>query len=142
MDDPNLQAVFRVRRSEEWTPEDAAYRPGGLPARQEPVRQQPRSDYRDWDYQDLIDSEPSRQDQCPVADRFEAMHARGDLWITTLAAAALARNTAPQPVQQPLTDEQKKEMFCKQPNDVQFFSVFDAVVRLVEAAHGITGEQK
>jgi len=24
VDDPNLQAVFRMRRSEEWTPEDTA----------------------------------------------------------------------------------------------------------------------
>ena len=30
VDDPNLQAVFRMRRSEEWTPDDTAYRPGGL----------------------------------------------------------------------------------------------------------------
>ena len=28
--DPNLQAVFRMRRSEEWSPKDRAYRPGGL----------------------------------------------------------------------------------------------------------------
>ena len=38
VDDPNLQAVFRMRRSEEWTPEDTAHRAGGLPmAQQEPV---------------------------------------------------------------------------------------------------------
>jgi hypothetical protein len=41
VDDPNLQAVFRMRRSEEWTPEDTAHRVGGLPlaqsAQQEPV---------------------------------------------------------------------------------------------------------
>ena len=30
VDDPNLQAVFRMRRSEQWTPKDTAYRPGGL----------------------------------------------------------------------------------------------------------------
>jgi len=34
VDDPNLQAVFRMRRSEEWTPEDTAHRAGGLPMAQ------------------------------------------------------------------------------------------------------------
>ena len=40
VDDPNLQAVFRMRRSEEWSPEDTAHRSGGLPMaqpEQEPV---------------------------------------------------------------------------------------------------------
>jgi hypothetical protein len=31
VNDPNLQAVVRMRRSEEWTPEDTAHRVGGLP---------------------------------------------------------------------------------------------------------------
>ena len=30
VNDPNLQAVFRMRRSQRWTPDDTAYRPGGL----------------------------------------------------------------------------------------------------------------
>lgn len=30
VDDPNVQAVFRMRRSEQWSPKDTAYRPGGL----------------------------------------------------------------------------------------------------------------
>ena len=40
VNDPNLQVVFRMRRSEEWTPEDTAHRSGGLPMaqqEQEPV---------------------------------------------------------------------------------------------------------
>ena len=40
VDDPNLQAVFRMRRSEQWSPEDTAHRAGGLPMaqpEQEPV---------------------------------------------------------------------------------------------------------
>jgi hypothetical protein len=40
VDDPNLQAVFRMRRSEEWSPEDTAHRAGGMPMaqpEQEPV---------------------------------------------------------------------------------------------------------
>ena len=31
VDDPNLQAVFRMRRSEQWSLEDTAHRAGGLP---------------------------------------------------------------------------------------------------------------
>jgi hypothetical protein len=34
VDDPNLQAVFRMRRSEKWSPEDTAHRAGGLPMAQ------------------------------------------------------------------------------------------------------------
>ena len=34
VDDPNLQAVFRMRRSEQWSPEDTAHRAGGLPIAQ------------------------------------------------------------------------------------------------------------
>ena len=34
VDDPNLQAVFRMRRSEQWLPEDTAQRAGGLPMAQ------------------------------------------------------------------------------------------------------------
>jgi hypothetical protein len=30
VDDPQLQAVFRMRRSEQWSPEDTAHRAGGL----------------------------------------------------------------------------------------------------------------
>lgn len=43
VDDPNLQAVFRMRRSEEWSPKDTAYRPGGLaqPAVQQGHEQEP-----------------------------------------------------------------------------------------------------
>ena len=40
VDDPNLQAVFRMRRSEQWSPEDTAHRARGLPMaqpEQEPV---------------------------------------------------------------------------------------------------------
>ena len=40
VDDPNLQAVFRMRRSEQWSLEDTAHRAGGLPMaqqEQEPV---------------------------------------------------------------------------------------------------------
>lgn len=40
VNDPDLQAQFRMRRSEQWSPEDTAHRAGGLPMaqpEQEPV---------------------------------------------------------------------------------------------------------
>ena len=43
VDDPNLQAVFRMRRSEQWSPEDTAHRAGGLPMEQ-PAQQVVDSD--------------------------------------------------------------------------------------------------
>ena len=41
VDDPNLQAVFRMRRSEQWSPEDTAHRAGGLPMAEQPAQQEP-----------------------------------------------------------------------------------------------------
>ena len=39
VNDPNLQAVFRMRRSEQWSPADTAHRAGGLTMEQ-PAQQQ------------------------------------------------------------------------------------------------------
>ena len=50
VDDPNLQAVFRMRRSEQWSPVDTAHRAGGMPMEQ-PVQPQ---------------QEPWRPDVCPI----------------------------------------------------------------------------
>ena len=38
---------------------------------------------------------PPQQQAEPVAEKFEAMHANGNIWITTIAAAAVVRNTPP-----------------------------------------------
>ena len=53
VDDPNLQAVFRMRRSEQWTPKDTAYRPGGMAQpEQKPVawrwKERINSDFDSW----------------------------------------------------------------------------------------------
>jgi hypothetical protein len=88
--------------------------------------------------------------QEPVAERFEAMHANGDVWITTIAAAQIARNTTPpyvatplaaQPALKPLTNEQIGKAardahiaFCL--NKHQTYE--HALTRAIEAAHGIT----
>ena len=44
---------------------------------------------------DLREALSKQAEQEPVAERFEKMHANGDVWITTLAAAAIARKAAP-----------------------------------------------
>lgn len=44
-------------------------------------------------------AEQPAQQQEPVAERFEKMHANGDVWITTIAAAAIARNLSSQSAQ-------------------------------------------
>ena len=45
--------------------------------------------------QEALAEQPAQQQE-PVAEHFEKMHANGDVWITTIAAAAIARNTSPQ----------------------------------------------
>ena len=52
VDDPNLQAVFRMRRSEQWSPEDTAYRAGGMPmeqSEQKPVAWANPNDLQNFD---------------------------------------------------------------------------------------------
>lgn len=49
VDDPNLQAVFRMRRSEQWSPADMAHRAGGLTMEQ-PAQQEPVADVRAYAY--------------------------------------------------------------------------------------------
>ena len=46
----------------------------------------------------ILDAQPAplpEQQAEPVAEKFEAMHANGNIWITTIAAAAVVRNTTP-----------------------------------------------
>ena len=47
------------------------------------------------DFEALREALAEQAEQEPVAKRFEKMHANGDVWITTIAAAAIARNAAP-----------------------------------------------
>lgn len=49
--------------------------------------------------EEILAEQPAQQES--VTERFEAMHANGDIWITTIAAAAIARNTPP-PAQEPV----------------------------------------
>ena len=70
VDDPNLQAVFRMRRSEQWSPADTAHRAGGLPMAEQPA-QQPRQ------WQGLTDEERHACTQSPFsADNYRAIEAK------------------------------------------------------------------
>lgn len=82
---------------------------------------------------DLVPAPPQQEKQEPVAERFEAMHANGDVWITTIAAAQLARNAAP-PQHQPLTETEIEQATGRLPiGEVVRFA------RAIERAHGIGG---
>lgn len=50
VDDPNLQAVFRMRRSEQWSPADTAHRAGGLPMAEQPAQQEPVAWVLEWTF--------------------------------------------------------------------------------------------
>ena len=52
-------------------------------------------------------AQPQQQAE-PVAEKFEAMHANGNVWITTIGAAAVVRNTHTSREWQGLTDEEIK----------------------------------
>ena len=88
-------------------------------------------------------AQPKQEQGEPVAERFEAMHADGNVWITTLAAAALVRNTKPQPAQKPLTDEQiladetLRYHFGMNGGAGPVSKKGRAVIDAIEAAHGI-----
>lgn len=58
VDEPNLQAVFRMRRNEQWSPEDTAHRAGGLPMAEQPAQQQCPHDFL------MVDDEPWHDSVC------------------------------------------------------------------------------
>jgi len=83
-------------------------------------------------YIDCISSQPAAQPapvQEPVAERFEAMHASGDVWITTIAAAQIARSATPPAAQRPwvgLTGEQRSAI-------IRHHSFADDIIRVTAA---------
>jgi len=119
VDDPNLQAVFRMRRSEEWTPEDTAHRAGGLPMaqlEQEPVAWRIRctDPMRDWV---LMYRHPKTEEQ------FLNMEIQ-PLYTTP-------------PQRKPLTDEEIGAIM----EDLNAYGTrLYTFARAIEAAHGIKGE--
>ena len=115
VDDSNLQAVFRMRRSEQWSPEDTAHRAGGLPMAQ-----------------------PKQEQGEPVA---VVTGVYGGRFIVepTNSAMVLPVNMAlyahPQP-RKPLTHEQMKKIWYAMQNIMGWYS-FQEIARAIEAAHGI-----
>ena len=116
VDDPNLQAVFRMRRSEQWSPEDTAHRAGGLPMaqpEQEPVAQCTESD--SWN--------------CKYCRKTESCKALQD-----------PRNFASPPQRKPLTMEWFRSAMAEIYGiEIQEGDYCDDIllVRAVEAAHNI-----
>ena len=82
-----------------------------------------------------VAEQPAQQE--PVAEKFEAMHKKGDVWITTIAAAQLVRNTRPQ-AREPLPAHEIVTMYDECPTGDSDMIAF---ARAIEAAHGI-GETK
>ena len=58
VNDPNLQAVFRMRRSEQWSPKDTAYRPGGMA---QPEQELVCVCGAIWEGQELVSTPPQRK---------------------------------------------------------------------------------
>ena len=115
VDDPNLQAVFRMRRSEEWTPEDTAHRSGGLPMAQQ--AQEPVATL--WQHGETGRTRITMPEDITDCDArwFKA----ADLYTTP-------------PQRKPLTDEEIE-------NTLLGYRLVDAIdiARAIESAHGIKG---
>ena len=87
VEDPNLQAVFRMRRSEQWSPEDTAHRAGGLPMaqpEQEPVAWRTFDGEGGYDYRSYEDNES-------YADEWDKRNPNHKGWVDKLYTAAPQR---------------------------------------------------
>jgi hypothetical protein len=114
VDDPNLQAVFRMRRSEQWSPEDTAHRAGGMPMAQ------PESEPVAWRWKERINND-------------------FDSWVITssepppYAVEKQPLYTTP-PQRKPLTDEQIDELSRTM---VKGSKSANWLCRAIESAHNI-----
>ena len=118
VNDPNLQAVFRMRRSEQWSPKDTAYRPGGLvQPEQEPVA---------WRNAALRVGE----DLCSVGP-FGYYEMTAEQWLDW--ALSVVTVHAP-PQRKPLTDEEIESINVRLAGSRDLARLF---ARAIEAAHGI-----
>jgi hypothetical protein len=113
VDDPNLQAVFRMRRSEEWTPEDTAHRSGGLPIAQ-----------------------PEQESVGEIVDAIEGAFKCS--FTKMLPVGAKLYTTPPQ--RKPLTDEEIQNILPDDDTPMSLGEAFVKFARAIEAAHGIKGE--
>ena len=69
VDDPNLQAVFRMRRSEQWSPNDTAHRAGGMPMEQPAQQEQEQPIYKYCDDGKVIFTNPEILSQRPNKEK-------------------------------------------------------------------------
>ena len=79
VNDPDLQAQFRMRRSEQWSPEDTAHRAGGMPMAQ--PEQEPRLD-QGPDYERGFVDGMQKQMQSSVDKAVNAMSKRPWVYLT------------------------------------------------------------
>jgi hypothetical protein len=93
VDDPNVQTVFRMRRSEQWSPVDTAHRAGGLPMEQAEQAQPVAYDKTELNCfaQDLYDQKMREGKHGHYESMFHVIH-------------QCIKRVAPPP-RQPLTDE-------------------------------------
>jgi hypothetical protein len=138
VDDPNVQAVFRMRRSEQWSPVDTAHRAGGLPMEQAEQVQPCRYPNCDYPCMDLPDCKDNEQAQ-PVAIALNTGTKQGVKWLRNVEHG-LPLYTAPPPRQpEQLTDEDLRQLADKhlfyQPEGYEVSGVF-AFARAAIAKHG------
>ena len=85
----------------------------------------------------MTDRELMQQEQ--VAEKFEKMHANGNIWITTIAAAVLVRNTPAPPQRKPLTEDMvHRAMIALNTSSCgELQPTYEEMKAAIEAAHGI-----
>jgi len=101
VDDSNLQAVFRMRRSEEWTPEDTAHRSGGLPMAQ-------TEQHQDWcaSLTQMLMSMPPKPAPCNCKPKPEQPKVRTGNCLRVGVCASEGHKIAPQRTWVGLTDDE------------------------------------
>ena len=126
VDDPHLQAVFRMRRSEQWSPADMAHRAGGLTMEQPAQQQEPVA----WKNAALRVGE----DLCSVGP-FGYYDMTAEQWLDW--ALSVVTVHVPPAQRKPLTDEEIKELYGDDDNFRMTKKYVVAFARAIEAAHGI-----
>ena len=142
VDDPNLQAVFRMRRSEQWSPEDTAHRAGGMPMAQpeqrEPTKQEHNILMGALKRSGKVVAQPKQEQGEPVA---VVTGVYGGRFIveptnsTMVLPVNMALYAHPQP-RKPLTHAQMKKIWYAMQNIMGWYS-FQEIARAIEAAHNI-----
>ena len=141
VDDPNLQAVFRMRRSEQWSPADTAHRAGGLPMAEQPAQD------NTYNYaKNLAEAMFKRHfasDEHYASGRIVWGVNDTVIGILTQIDNMVADMVRRPAQRKPLTDEQTWKFKLQLEKDAEMKipeKPFRHVVRAIEAAHGIKGD--